>query len=370
MVERVRVGVISTSWYADSLHLPSLKSHPQAEVAALCGRNAERAHELARKFAIPHVYADYREMLEKGDLDAVVVAAPDDLHYTMTMDALEAGLHVLCEKPLALTAAAAATMATRADAAGVKHMVFFTFRWLQHTSYVHELLAAGVVGRTYASHISYVHGGGRGAVASWRFDGARSNGILGDLGSHLIDLARWFHGEIKSVSASVKSFGERRGAAGEWVMPTNDAATLLVEYAGGAQGVIHTSAMAHVGRRGLEQHIVIHGADGSLEADFTFGNFGGAGEAMAVRAIDVGSDEFVPLPIPPHIWEGVDPQTPMEVFNRQSAGDRYFIDAILNDLPIAPDFHDGAAVAAVVDAALESQRTGLRVEVGREVDAK
>jgi predicted dehydrogenase len=233
---------------------------------------------------------------------------------------------------------------------------------------VQELLAEGAVGRTYSSHISYVHGGGRGAVASWRLDGARSNGILGDLGSHLIDLARWLHGEIRSVSASVKSFGARRGADGQWVMPANDAATLLMDYASGAQGMIHTSAMAHVGRRGLEQHIVVHGAEGTLEADFTFGNFGGAGEAMAVRAIKEGGDEFVPLPIPAHIWGGVDPQTPMEVFNQQSAGDRYFIDAILNDLPIAPDFHDGAAAAAVVDAALESQRTGQRVDVGGEAE--
>src|SRR5262245_52023844 len=138
MTETVRFGMIGTSWYADALHLPSLTSHPQATVTAICGRNQERAGEMARKFNIPNIFGDYGELMRSGLVDAVVIAAPDDLHHAMTLAAVEAGLHVICEKPLALNAADAREMAEKADAAGVKHMTFFTLRWFQHTQFVKE----------------------------------------------------------------------------------------------------------------------------------------------------------------------------------------------------------------------------------------
>ena len=100
---KVRVGVIGTSYFTQMLHLKSLESHPRAEISAICGRNRDRAEELAVEYGIPQVFTDYREMIEQGNLDAVVVAAPDDLHFPMTIAALDAGLHVSCEKPLART---------------------------------------------------------------------------------------------------------------------------------------------------------------------------------------------------------------------------------------------------------------------------
>jgi predicted dehydrogenase len=103
MTERVRVGVIGTSWFADGCHLPALKCYPRAELAAICGRNTDRADAMAKKYGIPLAFTDYREMIDKGNLNAVVVVTPDDLHYPMTMDALDAGLHVLCQKPLSST---------------------------------------------------------------------------------------------------------------------------------------------------------------------------------------------------------------------------------------------------------------------------
>jgi predicted dehydrogenase len=128
--EQIRVGVIGTSWYADFVHLPFLQSHSQAKIAAICGRNRDRGEEMAQKYDIPNVYTDYRELIEKVDLQAVVVAVPDDLHYPMTMDALDAGLHVLCEKPLACNAVQAREMLEKAERVGVKHMTCFTDRWM------------------------------------------------------------------------------------------------------------------------------------------------------------------------------------------------------------------------------------------------
>ena len=80
MAESLRIGVVGTSWWADAIYLPTLKSHPQAQVVALCGRNRERAGALAAQYAVPGVFTDYREMIRDSDLDAIVVATPDDLH--------------------------------------------------------------------------------------------------------------------------------------------------------------------------------------------------------------------------------------------------------------------------------------------------
>ena len=75
MPDKVRIGIVGTSWWTDYMFAPSLRSHPQAELAAICGRNRDRADEMAAKYSIPQVYTDYREMFGQGKLDAVVVAA-------------------------------------------------------------------------------------------------------------------------------------------------------------------------------------------------------------------------------------------------------------------------------------------------------
>ena len=130
MSSLVRVGVIGTSWWDENFHLPGLKSHPGADLVAICGRNKVRADEVAGKFEIPQVFTDYRKMIADAGLDAIVIASPDDLHNHMAMDALDARLHMICEKPLALTADHARQMYEKAEAAGVTHMTYFTFRGL------------------------------------------------------------------------------------------------------------------------------------------------------------------------------------------------------------------------------------------------
>src|SRR5689334_12113054 len=116
MKDKVKVGVIGTSWWVDLMYVPSFNSHPDARVVAICGRNAKRAREIAAKFGGATVFTDYRDLIAVDGVDAVVVAAPDDLHYPMTLAALDAGRHVLCEKPLAGNAEDAREMHRRAIA--------------------------------------------------------------------------------------------------------------------------------------------------------------------------------------------------------------------------------------------------------------
>ena len=356
MSEQVRVGIVGTSWWADAFHLPMLKSHPQAVLAAICGRQRERAEEMARKYEVARVFTDYREMIEKGGLDALVVSTPDDSHHAITMDALDAGLHVLCEKPLALNATHAREMYEKAEAVGVKHMVLFTWRWIPHFQYVKALVDDGYVGRLFQCHFRQLGGYGRDGQYGWRFDQQRANGIWADLGSHAVDRARWYVGDITRVSAHLATFVKRPGPEGQLLDPANDSAMVILEFANGAQGVIQVSAVAHLGGAGHELHMTLYGEAGTLEVGYAFPD-------TILVGVRHDQEQFEPLTVPDSFWGAVDRSDPWNVFEQQSVGDRLFIDAILEDRPASPNFYDGWKAQQVIDAALESHDRGTWVAV-------
>jgi predicted dehydrogenase len=358
MTQDLRVGIVGTSWWADRIHLPSLKSHPRAELAAICGRDQTRAEKMAQKYMIPQVYADYRAMIEHGNLHALVVSAPDDLHYPIVMDALDAGLHVLCEKPLALNADQAKAMYDKAQAMGVKHLIFFTWRWMPHFQYLHHLIDTEFVGRCFQCHFRFLGGWGRDGEYGWRFDRQRANGVVGDLGSHMIDFARWFVGDIAKVSAHLSTCVERVGTNGERLDPANDAAVLAVEFVNGTQGTIQVSAVTQLADRGFEQRIQLYGEAGTLEVDWS-------GLGTEIRGVKADGEQFEMLSVPDQFYGTVDRASIFpELFLTQSVGGRLFIDAILDDRSVAPSFYDGWKVQQVIDAAMKSHEQGMWVSIG------
>ena len=356
MESRVRVGVIGTTRYAEGMHLRSLLSHSSADVIAICGRDRDRAAEVAGRHRIPMVFTDYQEMFTAARLDAVVIVAPDEQHYPMTMDALNAGLHVLCEKPLATTAAQARAMYERAEAAGVKHMSYFGLRNSLHHRYMRRLIEQGYLGQPYAAHLHLTHGFFRSGTYQWRFDQQRGTGALGDLGCYVIDQARWFVGDIARVSAQLDSLVERPHPDGQPYVPANDAASLVVAFANGAQGTIAASVVAHQADRGQVNSVVLHGSAGTLELQHTF-------RGATLQGARAEDQVFGPLIIPDELWAGVDPTTPAEVNLRHSVGDRAFIDAIVTDQPVSPSFYDGWKVQQVIEAAFTAYDQGCAVAI-------
>jgi predicted dehydrogenase len=255
-------------------------------------------------------------------------------------------------------------MVEKAEAAGVKHMVCFTNRWTPYCRYLKQLIEEGYIGRCFHGHFRYLGGYGRQADYGWRFDRQHANGALGDLGSHMIDLARWFVGDIARVSAHLGVYVDRPGPQGQALDPANDAALLVVEFANGAQGVIQLSAVAHTGDRLQEQHIVLHGQSGTLEIDayYLLG--------VELRGIREGEKSFRELVVPDEMWGDVNRDQPliaqaMEAFLRQPIGDRLFIDAILDDCQVTPSFYDGLKAQEVVDAAMRSHQEGCWVSIAR-----
>ena len=352
MAEQVRVGVVGTSWFADLMHLPALSSHPGARLAAICGRHRARAEEMAAKYGIPRVFTDYREMINDGDLQALIVITPDQMHYPITMAALDAGLHVLCEKPLALNARDARAMYEKAEAQGVKHMVMFTWRWMPHHWLMRQLVEEGYLGRPFDCDLQYFGSGGRSGQYKWTYDADYGLGALGALGSHMIDMARWCLGDIARVSAHLTNVVAKPRPDGQPYPPANDSALLLLQFVNGAHGVIHANQIAHEAERGQEQHVVLHGSDGTLEADLTLTV---GGQLQGARR-DEPQMRVLVAPTPVSQLMG-------DVFMRQSAGTRLFIEGILEDRPVSPNFYDGWKTQQIIDAALESDRTGGWVEV-------
>jgi predicted dehydrogenase len=360
MKDNVRVGVIGTSGYADLIHLPLLKGHAGAVTTAICGRNRARAEEMAQKYAIPNVFTDYRDMVHQGNLDAIIVAVPDDLHYPMTMAALDAGLHVLCEKPLAFNLEQAQAMLAKAESAGVKHMTCFTYRWLPQFRYLQRLVQEDYIGKCYSASFRYMADYACNSAYQWKWDCQHGLGALGDLGSHMIDLALWTVGDIAKVQASLRVRMNRPHPEGRHYEQANETADLTVQFANGALGTFCLTAVANQGDRGQVQGITLHGEKGTLELESDWTRY-------TLRGIHNDETALHALPIPDDILQGIDPNTStwdqlFRVFTEQSASTRLFVDSILADRPITPSFRDGMKAQAVIDAAFKSDLTGCWVD--------
>lgn len=358
MPDRIRVGVVGTSWWTDMLHLPSLQSHPRADVVALCGRNRANADALAQKFGVPQVFTDYRAMIEQAGLDALAIVTPDDEHHQMALDGLDAGLHVLCEKPLAGNTAQAREMHARAQAAGRQTMVFFTYRWMPQNIYARQLLAEGRIGRCRQANFQFLMSYAGEQKYAWRFDGRRANGVLGDLGSHVIDLARWYLGEIVRVQATLANFVDRPSADEQAPVPANDAAVLLLEFASGAQATVQVSAVVNaLDKEGWAARSQLYGETGSLDVSLTVND--------AIGWVQAGTPGIQQLAVPSELWGGSNPNNFADLFCKAPAGPRLFIDALAEGRPVEPNFYDGLRAQEVVDAALESHRSGRAVAISQ-----
>ena len=184
------------------------------------------------------------------------------------MRALQAGLHVLCEKPLAVNYSQAAEMATAAERAGIKHMVPFTYSFMPTARYIKELIDDGYLGQPYHLNMRYYNSYGREPKYLWRFDKRVAGaGAVADLGSHWLYLAQWFYGEITGVTCQLGRMVERpsRTPDGDSYEQTDDTAMLMLEFKNGAQGTIHVTSLAYEDTSfGQTHHMEFHGSEGTL----------------------------------------------------------------------------------------------------------
>lgn len=297
-------------------------------------------------------------MIGAGNLDALIVATTNDSHHPITMAALDAGLHVLCEKPLALNFKQAQEMAVKAHATGLKNMVPFTYRYMPTNRYVKQLIDDGYLGRPYHLNMRYYADYGREAKYQWAFDSSVAGaGVIADLGAHWFHLARWFFGEITGLSCSLDALVKRPNAPGERNYPrADDTAIVMLKFDSGARGVLTLSTVAWEGTKfGQSQHLELHGSDGTL---YSLIDWDTIQNVRGIRAGELGGAHI--LPVPDHLWDGARRDTVhntyRDVFRQQNHMAREFITAIADDRPLYPDFAEGARVQQLIDAAVASSQ--------------
>lgn len=316
----------------------------------------------AEAFAIEHGISKHFDALDKalawGELDAAVNVTPDGAHFATTMPLLEAGKHVLCEKPLAPDYASAAQMRDAAEARGVVNMVNFTYRNAAALQEARRRVLAGEIGDVRHVEASYrqswlvsdAWGRWRDDPAwLWRLSKAHgSTGALGDVGVHIIDFTSFGSGlDVEHVVAELPVYAKAAGdRIGEYPLDANDSALLIARLATGARASIVASryATGHINELALS----IHGTHGAFRVTTD-------GRTSALEAC-LGDD------VHPATWRALECPAVPSIAERFVAA----IQAGPNGQSGEPSFARAAQVQRVIDAAVESDREGRGVStVGR-----
>jgi predicted dehydrogenase len=234
--DRVGVAVVGTG-FGCLTHVRALRA-AGFDVRALVGRDPAKTAARAERFAVPAASTDVEAVLQRGDIDAVAVATPPLTHAPIVRAAVDAGKHVLCEKPFARDAGEARSLLTEAEAAGVVHVLGTEFRFAPGQALLARVVREGAVGEprlaTFLMHIPLL--ADRAAeVPAWWSDRAQGGGWLGAHASHVIDQVRTTLGEFVGVSASLPHVAEH-----DWT--AEDAYVVHFRLASGASGVMASVA--------------------------------------------------------------------------------------------------------------------------------
>jgi predicted dehydrogenase len=235
----VKYGVIGCGAISQRRHIPECVANPNSKLVGLADPVADRVNELAKKYGAIG-YTDYKQMLANPDIDAVVVAGPNTLHASQTIDALNAGKHVLCEKPMATTREDAKAMMAAAEKNKKFLMIGLNQRLMPNHVRAKELLASGKLGKVLSFRTAFNHPGPEGwaidAGKTWFFKKSQAfMGVAGDLGVHKADLMRWLLSQEFSEVGGFVSTLDKRDAQGNFV-DLDDNAYLTLKTTGGIIG--------------------------------------------------------------------------------------------------------------------------------------
>ena len=236
----------------------------------LCDVEPAHAAASAAAFGFARSTTDWRDLLSDPSIDLISVTSPNGLHREMAVAALEAGKHVWCEKPMALTLADARAMAEAAARSGKATALGYGYLQNPALQEARRLIAAGAIGTPFdfRGSVDEDYMADPALPWSWRLRAKDAGlGTLGDLTVHLVSLARALMGEIESLSAMVETVHAERPVPGGGTarVENDDIAHALVRFAGGARGVLASSRIAHGRKNGLR--IEVHGSKGMLWLD-------------------------------------------------------------------------------------------------------
>ena len=374
---KIRIGLIGYGGIG-RVHAAAYRAIPfhyglpadSIDIAGVATTRPETAKAAAEEIGCAFHTADYRELLARGDIDAVDICTPNNSHYEIVRAAAAAGKHIYCEKPLAMNVAEALSMAQAVRGRGIKAQVTFNFRFFPAIARAKQLMDAGFVGRIFSfrgryHRSSYIDSA---KPMSWRLKREiTGGGALFDLGSHILDLLYHLLGDFDAVYGTLDTLIKERpiakGAAETSPVDVDDIAFLHARLPDGALGTVEISRMGTgatndlcleiFGDKGairwdLSDPAFLHiydtrDADGPLGGQRGFRKIEAAGRYAGQRAPD---------------W------TMAPDFMRAHAECQYqFIRSIWDDRSASPSFDDGLHIQRIMDAAERSSENGTWVDV-------
>lgn len=357
MEQKLRIGIIGCGGIANGKHMPALNRISEAEMVAFCDLVPERAQKAAKEYGAPgaKVYTDYRELLADGTIDVVHVCTPNRSHSFITVDALEAGKHVMCEKPMAKTYADAQKMLEAMRRTGKKLTIGYQNRQNKASRYLKRVCEAGELGEIYYAK---AHALRRRAVPTWGVfldEYEQGGGPLIDIGTHALDLTLWMMDNYKPkmvVGTAYKKLGGQRETANAWgdwdpeKYTVEDSAFGYIVMENGATIVLESSWALNTLDVGEAQTVLCGtkaGADmtDGLRINYVKNNC----QVIETPDLDTGGVDF---------YDG----------EEQSASDievRLWIDAILNDTPPVTKPEQAIVVTQILEAIYTSAKEGRPV---------
>ena len=347
-MEKLHVGVIGLGMGRG--HVAGYQTHPNAEVVAVADLDESRLEEVGARLGIARRYRSGEEMLDKEDLDVVSVATPNKTHKPLTIAALEAGCHVLCEKPMAMSAAEAREMLAAASRTGRRLMINFSFRFNEVADALKKQVDAGVLGKVYFVRTVWQRRRGIPALGGWFGRKELSGGgPLIDLGVHRIDLALWLMGHPRPVWVLGRTYdyiGSALAGREGKDFDVEDLAVGLVTFEDGAALEIEASWAGNIAERELMITRLL-GTEGGMV-------YRNVGEGYEFEA-EIYTER-----------DGRHYDTKLHPVGSQVPGAMYhFIESIVKGTPHTATGEEGLVVMEILDAIYESAAKGEPVKIGQ-----
>ncbi len=380
-MDKIRVAVIGTG-FVGRVHVENVRRQTDAELVAIADQNAALARQFGQALGIERAVGDYHELLDDPSIDAVHVCTPNHTHLPIARDAIAAGKHVICEKPLALSVAEAQSLLEQARARGVVHATSYNLRFYPHVAQMRRMIACGDIGDVLAVQGSYVQDWlFYDTDYNWRIEpevGGASR-AMADIGSHWCDLVEHVTGQrIRAVCADLATFHPVRRKprrpietyAGKMLAPddyedrpitTEDYGGLLLRFDGGARGVLAINQVA-AGRKNRLQ-VEVYGTrrgltwDGERPNELWIGRRDGNNELMVKDPALLEAEARLIADLPGGHAEGY-ADTFKQFFRRFYAAcrDQSAAGAL-------PGFEAGLRQLRLVEATLRSHSDGAWVEI-------
>lgn len=348
MAKKLKIGLIGSGGIAVGCHMPGYASIPeQCEMVAVCDIAKESAEAAAKKFGIPKVTTDYRDILADPEIDAVSVTTPNAFHKQPTIDALRAGKHVLCEKPLAMNAEEGKEMCRVARETGKILQVALQTRFGGPARFMRQFIDAGNMGDIYYARAKALR---RRGVPHWGVfidKEKQGGGPLIDIGVHILDLTLYFMGYPKPITASGKTWdllAKDPSNANFWGdydrsrFTVEDFAVGLIKFEDGSVVVLESSFMANMEDDPFETQLFGTKAGAIVRA-------WGDNPVRIFKEIDRQYFDLIPQNVP-------------QVASSHTAEVQAFVDAILNGKPSPVPGENGLILNAIFDALYKSSETG------------